>query len=128
MEYIVNEIVLIIHLQWYAFVRIVFFDDQWWFYANGFGLTYAIKVEHNEFVSEEAFSKGLCVITTVVILTVGIINGIFSVLSIKNKTFQEIGCQIFFDNFITYCHFIYISILILFKLYVHWTVRIKFKR
>jgi hypothetical protein len=76
-----------------------FFGNQCQFYAKGLGLTldeilgYEIKSNVNLF--KQPFSVKLSAIITMIMFLAGIMNGILSILTFKNKVCQEVGCGMY---------------------------------
>ncbi|CAM2709396.1 unnamed protein product [Rotaria socialis] len=93
-----------------------FFGHQCQFYAKGLGLTLdeilGYEIKHNLIFTEQPFSVKLSAFITMIMLLIGLINGILSILIFKRKSSQEVGCGIYlFASSITS-----ISIVILFSL------------
>jgi hypothetical protein len=76
-----------------------FFGNQCQFYAKGLGLTLdeilGYEIKRNINLSKQTFSVKLSSILTMLMLLAGIINGILSILTFKNKSSQEVGCGIY---------------------------------
>jgi hypothetical protein len=76
-----------------------FFGNQCQFYTKGFGLTLdeilGYEIKHNIVLSEQSFSVKLSAIITMMMFIIGLINGIFSILTFKNKNCQEVGCGMY---------------------------------
>ncbi|CAF0858500.1 unnamed protein product [Rotaria sordida] len=76
-----------------------FFGNQCQFYAKGLGLTLdeilGYEIKHNINLSKQPFSVKLSSIITMIMLLIGIINGILSILTFTRKTSQEVGCGIY---------------------------------
>jgi hypothetical protein len=81
-----------------------FFGNQCQFYAKGFDLTLdeilSYETKSNVFLSEQPFTVKLGAIITMIMFIVAIINGIFSILTFKNKILQEVGCEMCLSHFI----------------------------
>ena len=76
-----------------------FFGNQCQFYAKGLGLTLeeilGYEIKRYVRLSKQTFSVQLSAILTMIMLLAGIINGILSILTFKNKTSREVGCGIY---------------------------------
>ncbi|CAF2966223.1 unnamed protein product [Rotaria sp. Silwood2] len=76
-----------------------FFGNQCQYYAKGLGLTLdeilGYEIKHNIILSKQSFSVKLSAFITMIMLLVGIINGIISIFIFKRKTCQEVGCGIY---------------------------------
>ena len=76
-----------------------FFGDQCQFYAKGFGLTLdqllAYEIRSNLFFFKQNFSVKLTGGITMLMFIIGLINGICSILTFKNKISQEVGCGMY---------------------------------
>ncbi|CAF5151572.1 unnamed protein product, partial [Rotaria magnacalcarata] len=93
-----------------------FFGNQCQFYAKGLGLTLdeilGYEIKHDLIFTQQPFSVKLSAFITMIMLLIGLINGILSILIFKRKSSQEVGCGIYlFASSITS-----ISIVILFSL------------
>ncbi|CAF2441824.1 unnamed protein product [Rotaria sp. Silwood2] len=76
-----------------------FFGNQCQFYSKGFGLSLdeilGYEIKRNVFLFKQSFAVKLSALITMIMFTVGIINGIFSILTFKNKNSQAVGCGIY---------------------------------
>jgi hypothetical protein len=76
-----------------------FFGNQCQFYAKGFGLILdeilGYEIKHNIKLFKQSFSVKLSAIITMIMFIIGFINGIFSILTFKNKISQEVGCGLY---------------------------------
>jgi len=76
-----------------------FFGSQCQFYAKGFGLTLdeilGYEIKHNSFLWEQTLPVKISAILTMFMFVIGILNGIFSILTFNNKTAQEVGCGLY---------------------------------
>ncbi|CAF3621690.1 unnamed protein product [Adineta steineri] len=76
-----------------------FFGSQCQFYTKGFGLTLdeilGYEIKPNTLLSNQSFSVKLSALITMVMFVIGIINGIFSIFTFKNKISQEVGCGMY---------------------------------
>ncbi|CAF2261159.1 unnamed protein product [Rotaria magnacalcarata] len=76
-----------------------FFGSQCQFYSKGFGLTLdeilGYEIKRNIFLFDQPFSVKLSALITMIMFTIGTINGIFSIITFKNKTSQAVGCGMY---------------------------------
>jgi hypothetical protein len=76
-----------------------FFGHQCQFYAKSFGLTLdeilGYEIQRNIFLSKQSFSVRLTAIITMIMFSIGLINGICSILTFNNKISQEVGCGMY---------------------------------
>ena len=76
-----------------------FFGNRCQFYAKGFGLTLdqilGYEIKYDRILFKQTFSVQLSALLTMIMLGIGMINGILSILTFKNKSSQEVGCGIY---------------------------------
>ncbi|CAF1625820.1 unnamed protein product, partial [Adineta ricciae] len=76
-----------------------FFGNQCQFYSKGFGLTLdeilGYEIQRNTMIFQQPFSVKFSAMITMMMCAVGIINGIFSILTFKNRISQEVGCGLY---------------------------------
>ena len=76
-----------------------FFGDHCQFYGKGFGLTLdqilAYEIQPNVFFFEQNFAVQLAGGMTMLMFSIGLINGICSILTFQNQISQEVGCGMY---------------------------------
>lgn len=79
--------------------RECFFGSQCQYFSKGLGITLdeilGYEIKHNAFIFEQPFSIKLSAIITMIMFSIGIINGCFSIMTFKNRISQEVGCGIY---------------------------------